>query len=304
MSDFEVPNPILNPPFEEPAKHWYIQEGQDPVLRPGRRPSIVFPPEEQNVPWDLADGTLAASHEYPGGFELPLVNRVRDRLKTWREQGYPGATRTTLHLLEWWCRDGRETRLFFAQLEAAETVIFLTEARPDFLQGLIVPVDEVGETKTTEGYRSFARRRVQDGDGLGQDDRYGHARGVEHPQQGSRPRKRALLRRRARRVPERDDPRAACGTRSAARRREHLLHARPCAARDACPTWPGAGCSSRTGTCSSRKLVQTGGVSARVSKAGGRCGRAKPSPSVQRRPWRAAGVTSRRRTTIGRSARG
>ena len=53
--------------------------------------------------------------------------------------GYPGVTRTTLELLNYWRRDGREQRLFFAQLEAAETIIFLTEARADFLQGIDVP---------------------------------------------------------------------------------------------------------------------------------------------------------------------
>ena len=31
--------------------------------------------------------------------------------------------------------------LFFTQLEAAETIIFLTEARPDFLQGIDIPLD-------------------------------------------------------------------------------------------------------------------------------------------------------------------
>src|SRR5689334_7294370 len=121
MSEFEVPNPILNPPFERPSKHWYIQEGEGAELRSGRRPSVVFPPQEQTEAWDLSDGTLVPSSEYPGGYELQLVNRVRERLADWRSQGYPGATRTTLHLLEWWQRDGRQTRLFFAQLEAAET---------------------------------------------------------------------------------------------------------------------------------------------------------------------------------------
>ena len=28
MSNFEVPNPILSSPFEEPKEHWWILEGQ------------------------------------------------------------------------------------------------------------------------------------------------------------------------------------------------------------------------------------------------------------------------------------
>jgi type III restriction enzyme len=57
-------------------------------------------------------------------------------VKAWRAAGYPGVTRTTLELLQWWQRDGREKRLFYAQIEAAETIIFLIEARQDFRQGI------------------------------------------------------------------------------------------------------------------------------------------------------------------------
>jgi type III restriction enzyme len=109
------------------------------------------------VSWSLDDGTLKPSSEYAPGFELTLVNLVRERVDAWREQGYPGVTRTTLELLQWWQRDGREKRLFFAQREAAETVIFLTEARADFRQGIAVPRDEPSDDRKAEGYVGFAR---------------------------------------------------------------------------------------------------------------------------------------------------
>ncbi len=51
----------------------------------------------------------------------------------------------TPELLAYWNREERERKLFFCQREATETIIFLTEARPDFLQGLAVPQDEGGE---------------------------------------------------------------------------------------------------------------------------------------------------------------
>src|SRR5438132_138881 len=140
---YEVPEPILNSPFEEPARHWYIREGEQPELRDGRRPAIVYPPREERkdrqVPWSLADGALRPSPDYAPGFELALVNLIRERVKAWRQAGYPGVTRTTLELLQWWRREGRQTRLFFAQLEAVETIIFLTEGRGDLLQGIAVP---------------------------------------------------------------------------------------------------------------------------------------------------------------------
>ena len=70
------------------------------------------------------------------------MNLVRARVAGWRGAGYPGVTATTLELLNYWRRDGRAFRPFFAQLEAVETIIFLTEARRDYLQGLDVPRDE------------------------------------------------------------------------------------------------------------------------------------------------------------------
>jgi type III restriction enzyme len=45
----------------------------------------------------------------------------------------------------------------FAQLEAAETIIFLTEARLDLLQGIDVPLDEPSEERRAEGYAAFRR---------------------------------------------------------------------------------------------------------------------------------------------------
>src|SRR5438067_6212996 len=67
--------------------------------------------------------------------ELVLVNRIRERVKQWRKQDYPGVTRTTLDLLKHWSREGRREPLFFAKLEAAETIIFLVEAPLDLRQG-------------------------------------------------------------------------------------------------------------------------------------------------------------------------
>ncbi len=161
MSSYEVPEPILNVPFEEPKRHWYIREGEQPELRKNRRPALVYPPRderrERHVQWSLSDGTLRPSTDYSPGYELALVNLIRERVQTWRDQGYPGVTRTTAELLAWWQRDGRQQRLFFAQLEAAMTVIFMTEARADFRQGLEIPRDEPSDDKKAEGYAGFLR---------------------------------------------------------------------------------------------------------------------------------------------------
>ena len=83
------------------------------------------------------------------------------------QQDYPGASRTTLDLLQWWRRDGRERPLFFAQLEAAETIIFLVESRADFRQGLNIPREELGPDKLGQGCRSFLRYACKMATGTG-----------------------------------------------------------------------------------------------------------------------------------------
>ncbi|MGH7084814.1 MAG: hypothetical protein ACREFN_07455, partial [Acetobacteraceae bacterium] len=126
-SGLEVPEPILNGPYDPPARYWNLRI-------------------EEGLPPEIADGR---------------------RLAAWREAGRPGATRTTLALLSWWERDGRAPRLFFAQREAAETIIFLVEARADFLADLAFPEDDPGEERKAEGYTGFRRRRCKLAAGTG-----------------------------------------------------------------------------------------------------------------------------------------
>ncbi|MDO8722927.1 MAG: hypothetical protein Q7J31_12010 [Syntrophales bacterium] len=93
MQSYEVPTPILNSPFHPPGEYWYIREGETPHRREGRRDAVVFPPRDQRQACDLTDGTLKPSEEYPGGYELTLVNLIRERLDAWQTQGWPGVTR-------------------------------------------------------------------------------------------------------------------------------------------------------------------------------------------------------------------
>jgi type III restriction enzyme len=71
--------------------------------------------------------------------------------------GGGGVTGVTCELVNYWHRDGRQHRLFFAQLEAAETIIFLKEARADFLQGISIPPDEPSDELKAEGLKAFGR---------------------------------------------------------------------------------------------------------------------------------------------------
>ena len=122
-----------------------------PERRPGRRFAHYFYRDPRSATKESAETDIGTM------IELKIVTRIRERLAAWRTAGYPGASRTTLELLAYWSREGRKHPLFFAQREAAETVIFLTEARADFRQGIDVPRDEPSDDKKAEGYAGFLR---------------------------------------------------------------------------------------------------------------------------------------------------
>ena len=155
MSANEVENPIINAPYDEPRYHWKIYEIDPPEKIQGRRAPAYFylPP---NATANIQNEQIIG-HELP----LPLVATIRERLAQWRKlalRGEGGVTRVTMELLKHWRREGRAHPLFFAQLEAAETIIFLTESRADLLQGIDIEMDEPSADKIAEGFRAFHRR--------------------------------------------------------------------------------------------------------------------------------------------------
>ena len=112
---------IINSPHQEPQQHWfYDRENINFYIKEGRRPAgyVMATPNSK-------------AFDDPGIFvEIDTVNKIRPRVKAWREDGYPGVTGITRRLLEHW-RDPEERkdrRFFFCQLEAIETLIWLTEA--------------------------------------------------------------------------------------------------------------------------------------------------------------------------------
>lgn len=128
---------IINTPFDEPSSHWsYDREKREFSLLAGRRPAGYVRASE-----------ASKSFDDPGIFiPLPLVNQIRSRVKAWRENPenpYAGTTGITRRLLEHWRDpDQRENRrLFFCQLEAIETLIWLTEAPTAERQGIQIPGD-------------------------------------------------------------------------------------------------------------------------------------------------------------------
>ena len=125
---------IVNPPWEEPARHWrYDRETRLFDLAEGRRPAGYRIASRES-----------RSFDDPGVFvPLPLVNEIRRRVRIWREAGWPGVTGITKRLLAYW-NDPEEfeaRRFFFCQREAAETLIWLAEGPAADRAGLDVPGD-------------------------------------------------------------------------------------------------------------------------------------------------------------------
>ena len=128
---------IINSPYEEPTSHWfYDRDSRDFSIKEGRRPAgyVVATPRSQVF-------------DDPGIFvAITLVNKIRPRVKKWKESGYPGVTGITKRLLDHW-QDNSERedrRLFFCQLEAIETLIWLVESPESDRVGIDIKGDGGG----------------------------------------------------------------------------------------------------------------------------------------------------------------
>ena len=132
MPPVVIENPILNSPFDEPERHFrFSDDGITDEVVEGRRESGYFLPIASPR---KKSGQIKFDTEWTQDRFLssPRINRVRERVKQWRQGGHVGVTRTTARLLEYWGDVGRERRLFFCQREALETAIYITEVAPSY----------------------------------------------------------------------------------------------------------------------------------------------------------------------------
>jgi len=128
MTQVVIENPVLNPPFEEPKRHFrFTEDGITDEIVEARRVSSYFVPiprPKKRSPKQIAFETEWTKDRVK---ENEFINRVRGRVELWRQGGYLGTTRMTARLLEYWKRPERERKLFFCQIEAVETAIYITE---------------------------------------------------------------------------------------------------------------------------------------------------------------------------------
>ncbi len=127
MSQIVIENPIINSPFVEPQRHFKFDEnGITDTIIVGRRLSEYFipvpPPVKRGAQMDIDPDWVQAKIE-----ENKLINQIRIKVAQWRKGGYQGITSITRKLLEHWTHPKRERKLFFCQIEALETAIYIAE---------------------------------------------------------------------------------------------------------------------------------------------------------------------------------
>ena len=135
--------PILNPPYEYPARHWELDKSGQPTNRVlDRRREVSFitpiprPKKGQGaqpaLPFDEEAHRVATEDQQ---YELAqTINSVRNAVDRWRALPDPAQWRVTPEtarlLHHWRHHDFSHFRPFFCQVEAVETVIWLTEVAP------------------------------------------------------------------------------------------------------------------------------------------------------------------------------
>ncbi len=142
MPDAFHQSPILNSPYEVPARHWVLDEGRQPTdtVGEGRRKVSFISPiptarkaggKQTQLALDAESEALETDQQQ---YELiALIDSLRQELADWRAlpEGQWRVTPETARLLKHWRHHQfTDFRPFFCQVEAVETIIWLTEVAP------------------------------------------------------------------------------------------------------------------------------------------------------------------------------
>ena len=136
--------PILNSPYSYPERHWELDsEGQptQKIIESRRRAQFITPipkpkklkrkPAQETLVFDEGKGLSTEKQLYD---PTSIINELRYQVDQWRKLQNPNdwlVTPETERLLQHWRHDNFSSfRPFFCQVEAVETVIWLTEVAP------------------------------------------------------------------------------------------------------------------------------------------------------------------------------
>ncbi|QVM85254.1 BPTD_3080 family restriction endonuclease [Novosphingobium decolorationis] len=138
MADTFFQSPILNSPYEEPSRHWDLDENGQPtteIVSHRRKSALVSPiPKAKKVRGKAAQqGELLADEMGQEYNPTEVINGIRSAVESWRNlpESQWQVTPSTARLLRHWrTHDFVNQKPFFCQVEAVETVIWLTEVAP------------------------------------------------------------------------------------------------------------------------------------------------------------------------------
>jgi type III restriction enzyme len=131
--DVLIENPIINSPFMEPDRQFKFGEsGITNEVISGRRLSSYFIPIAATKKSKSGQQMFDTEWTRDRIEENRFINNVRSKVRAWRKGGYHGVTPVTLQLLRYWNNPEREKKLFFCQIEALETIIYITEVAKTF----------------------------------------------------------------------------------------------------------------------------------------------------------------------------
>jgi len=143
MSEAFFNNPILNSPYGYPNQHWELDKEGQPTqeIIPARRIADFITPipkakkrkgkaDQQELVMDEGEGLSSEDQQYTAS----SINRLREHIDHWRKLPNPSdwkVTPETARLLQHWRHfEFQGIRPFFCQVEAVETLIWLTEVAP------------------------------------------------------------------------------------------------------------------------------------------------------------------------------
>lgn len=139
MSQQFFEDPILNSPYERPGQHWELGKSGQPtnIIIPQRRRSDLvspIPPSKKNKGKGDVDTSLFADGNDSERYNpIESINGIRSAVESWRQlpESQWQVSPTTARLLRHWRHhEFQNQRPFFCQVEAVETVIWLTEVAP------------------------------------------------------------------------------------------------------------------------------------------------------------------------------
>jgi type III restriction enzyme len=130
--------PILNSPYSYPARHWELDDNGQPTQKTveSRRMAefvmpIPKPKGKKQTSLDFGDPEGLSNENQR--YEIARINAVRQQVDAWRKlpKNQWKVMPETARLLEHWrSHKFASIRPFFCQVEAAETMIWLTEVAP------------------------------------------------------------------------------------------------------------------------------------------------------------------------------